>query len=286
MNNRQVAHLWANKARDGAKGSHFYFNGATIYSYGPHFPIARHIERNGKSAILFTTKSYSISTSKHISYARGAIREHALVIHTADVTREPKSAELRKEYESRLTDVMDNLARARTHKDIHAQSAGRIAREGNAAAEFFGWTWRLTVPHFSDEWLEEQRAKLREQQKKQDAKFKRQREAAEKEAAERIQRWRAGESVTVNHGDIMLRVKDESIQTSRGAEIPVSHAPRLWRVIQRAVNGEPYKANGHSEHAGEFKVDSVDTDGTMRAGCHTIKFEELKRLAVTLGLAV
>lgn len=63
MNNSQVARVWANKSKDSANGSNFYFIGDIIYSYGNHFPIARHIN----NVILLTTKSYSYSTAKHIN---------------------------------------------------------------------------------------------------------------------------------------------------------------------------------------------------------------------------
>ena len=41
-----VAHLWAHKSQDFARnpGHNFYFHGDTIYSYGSHFPVARHVE--------------------------------------------------------------------------------------------------------------------------------------------------------------------------------------------------------------------------------------------------
>lgn len=73
MNNKQVAHLWANKSKQSASGSHFYFEGDTIYSYGRHFPIARHAIHKGKPCVLFTTDDYSSSTSRHKSYVRNAI---------------------------------------------------------------------------------------------------------------------------------------------------------------------------------------------------------------------
>ncbi len=43
--NREIPHLWAHKTQDeGRNGTgSFYFTGATIYSYGSHFPIATHV---------------------------------------------------------------------------------------------------------------------------------------------------------------------------------------------------------------------------------------------------
>ena len=37
MNNRMIAHLWANEKKESANGSNFFFEGQIIYSYGYHF---------------------------------------------------------------------------------------------------------------------------------------------------------------------------------------------------------------------------------------------------------
>jgi hypothetical protein len=78
----QIAHLWMNKKQDHARDSResFYFRGDTIYSYGSHFPIARHVRNSrGEDAVLMTTDTYSNTTAKHISMVRSAL--HGTVIH-------------------------------------------------------------------------------------------------------------------------------------------------------------------------------------------------------------
>ena len=54
-----VAHAWANKTKPRLKGTNMYFEGDTIYSYGDHFPVARHVctDRND-NVVLFTTREY------------------------------------------------------------------------------------------------------------------------------------------------------------------------------------------------------------------------------------
>jgi hypothetical protein len=85
---------------------------------------------------------------------------------------------------------------------------------------------------------------------------------------------------------VLLRVHHDEIVTSKGARIPLSHAARLWRLIASVrASGRPYIRNGHTEHAGAFAVDRIDADGTLTAGCHTIMYDELRRLAVSLYLA-
>ena len=78
----KVAHLWANKEQDEAtnQGRSFYFDKETIYSYGRHFPIAKHVQdQAGNDYILFTERGYSNTTSKHISITRGACRNSEIV---------------------------------------------------------------------------------------------------------------------------------------------------------------------------------------------------------------
>lgn len=72
----EVAHLFAHKVQSHARNakSSVFFNHDTIYSYGEHFPIARHVtNKSGKAAVLFTTGHYSVTTSGHCSMVRSAI---------------------------------------------------------------------------------------------------------------------------------------------------------------------------------------------------------------------
>jgi hypothetical protein len=50
----EIPHLWMHQVQEEARNSNgsLYFSGPTIYSYGSHFPIARHVEnKRGKKAI-------------------------------------------------------------------------------------------------------------------------------------------------------------------------------------------------------------------------------------------
>lgn len=75
--NAQLAHVWASQSQaSGRSGNgNFYFEGATLFSYGSHFPVATFTEKRiGKRRlVLFTGASYSVTTAGHISDARGAL---------------------------------------------------------------------------------------------------------------------------------------------------------------------------------------------------------------------
>lgn len=94
-NNDGLAHAWFNEYNTLGHGRNsndsFYFNGATIFSYGSHFPIARIIELDRNigqydKIVVLTTAGYSNTTSRHISEVRSAIDENrAIIVHTPDV---------------------------------------------------------------------------------------------------------------------------------------------------------------------------------------------------------
>ncbi len=93
----------------------------------------------------------------------------------------------------------------------------------------------------------------------------------------------------VNKVPIALRLANsgEEIETTKGARVPVDHAKRLWGLVQTIQQGKhaPYRHNGHTEHVGQFRVDEIEANGTLHAGCHTIHFEAMAELANTLGWA-
>lgn len=74
MNNLMLAHLWANEKKESAKGSSFFFEGKSIYSYGYHFEAGRIVRnKSGEKAYLLNDEYYSPSTYKHQRCVRSAI---------------------------------------------------------------------------------------------------------------------------------------------------------------------------------------------------------------------
>lgn len=85
MNNSMVAHLWANQQKESAYGSHFYFEGKSIYSYGTHFEVGRIVEnKRGERAYLVNMQRRSASTSTHQYYVRRSIPTGSKVFSIGD----------------------------------------------------------------------------------------------------------------------------------------------------------------------------------------------------------
>ena len=80
----EVAHLFANQLQDEARTptGNLYFYGTFIHSYGSHFCIARFVDDR---TLLFTERSYSNTTAKHISYVWRATshKDRILCAHPA-----------------------------------------------------------------------------------------------------------------------------------------------------------------------------------------------------------
>ena len=76
MSNKLTARKWARQDGKSGKGSNFFFEGASLFSYGYHFKVAQIID--GKAH--FNPAKYSKSTSRHQSLARQAAWEAGLEI--------------------------------------------------------------------------------------------------------------------------------------------------------------------------------------------------------------
>lgn len=79
----------------------------------------------------------------------------------------------------------------------------------------------------------------------------------------------------------LVRRKGDRLETSRGAEVPFRHAVLAYLKAQecRAL-GTSWHRNGEKVPVGVYQLDAIDEQGNIRAGCHTIAFEEMQRLAV------
>jgi hypothetical protein len=311
----EVPHLWYHKTQDSARTSNgnLYFEGDTIYSYGSHFPIARHVSSGKQDAVLFTTRTYSVTTSGHCSAVRSAIPSDAVIFHVPELSyigQDYKNSEANEH----KTNIADYLKRIETAIVTSARARSSWSKQGshtdavNLLAELkaYGKFFRLRLPKLPGVPAldSKQMQAIRDREARTAAckaeETRKAREEAVKREAEKIERWRAGENVGCLYNvPVMLRIRtfgaDESVQhavamveTSRGAQVPVSHAIRGLRFVRAVVaKGEAYQRNGHTLHLGHYAIDRIDADGTLHAGCHVITLAEIERIAPSLeSLAV
>lgn len=288
MNNKEVAHLWANQSRERASGSHFYFEGDTIYSYGSHFPIARHY----KGAVLFTSNGRSVTTARHKNITRSAC-SHLQVFYVANPLRNP-GREFVNDYAAHIKELIARAGRARNVAQA-LEGVERAVNEANQFCEQFGFKTRFEMPDNIDELRAKAKASAeRERNAKaaREAKF-------ERECAEIVQRWLAGESVQVPGAlsKVYLRTKSVEMpvngeatahhellavmETSKGARVALTEAEKAFRFAS-AMRERGWKRNGDQFKVGDYALDAVNEQGVV-AGCHRIGWDEIERFAATQG---
>lgn len=142
-----VARLWAAQSQYHARTApgNFFFNDSTIFSYGAHFPIAKHVVNNGRAAILFTTRSYSATTARHICVVRRSIARDKAVFHVRDIDKVDPQAQLLT-YAEQIEQAAERARRARVYASIRRRHVEDLVAEANAFAAFFGLLLRVVMP--------------------------------------------------------------------------------------------------------------------------------------------
>lgn len=293
-NKYECAHRWsANKQEEGVAGNIFFFNG-TIYSYGQHFAIARHVTRKGQKFILFTTRSYSSSTASHKSAVQGAIPRGATVFEVHNVRADTRADHLDnlKAIECEAHQEIKKAAKARQNKPFHRAQALHLIKMGNAYAEAVGLRQRLACPEEGklDEWakeVEKEAAEALARERK--AQAKKRAEEWKKFSAE-LAAWHAGGDKVPGNGRgpdgvCYVRVsRGKYLQTTLGMTVPLKD---VMPVLERLRMGRPGIILNESEVS--FKIQDWMghihwTENVFRIGCHTITFDEILRAAQVAGI--
>lgn len=295
----EVPHLWYHKTQDSARNAtgSLYFEGDTVYSYGSHFPIARHVSVGKKNAVLFTTRTYSVTTSGHCSSVRSAIPSDAVMFEVPEVFPDSRYAsnsheQNKADYLKRIETAILSSVRARSsfQKEYSHKNALELCGELRNYCKFFRIkTPKLpTVPALDSKQMAELKKRESKKAAKKAEETKLRREQEKKDASERLELWRDHKYMgwtNFNGLPVALRISTDGkeVETSLGARVPVSHAIRALRFVRETVkSGQEYVRNGHTFHIGPYAIDRITTDGTLTAGCHVIKLDEIERLAPML----
>lgn len=297
-NHREVCHFWANEKQESGKANSMFFRDKTIYSYGTHFPIARH---ENADTILFTTQTHSISTAKHIAYTRDAIPPTKTVINVWDI--QDKGSVWNSEQEKFVPsimydtvfsnlrtlqhDVMETLkksVRARIRKGVYLSSAQDQLKNMRKYfslrkndQEDFKTFERFLSDMERDIGGDNIRVIIEEQIKKEAAEEKARQERLKIERAEKITAWQNGGSNYELSGiqTAYLRINKESglIETSKGANCTIQEGKLLWARIKA---GKPIIGQVLSGYT------VISFNGELKIGCHHIERAEVERIGQLL----
>lgn len=134
----EVARLWARKSQHEAeyRGGKMYFRGDTIYSYGSHFEIAKHVQNStGENAVLFTTSTYSNTTRDQCAVVLGAVRGKVIYCKSPDASEEKNIAYFLSEVEECIEQIKKKANRKFEHR---LQELKMNAHRLRDYMEFFG----------------------------------------------------------------------------------------------------------------------------------------------------
>lgn len=293
MNNSQVAHIWAQQTKESGKGSNFFFNGPTIYSYGLHFPIATFTDKfdaNGEKIVLFTSRGYSMTTNgKHIPKARMAL--HGLPVRVFCVPNlEPDHAENSAHYVSEYNAAILAASRSRKYGTENTDRAEQLRADCADYCAIFGQSFPTELEaEISPELLATAKARADKARTEDKARKANQAELLRIKMIERAQKWRNGDNVDLwGHPDTMLRLSanGRSVETSRGASVPVFDARALWQMVAACQRAAQVLDTPPPVAVGEFQLRSIDTFGNAQVGCHRIMFDESRAFATAQGWTV
>lgn len=288
---KEVAHFWANKVQSDGYCGNMRFEGPRIYSYAEC--IAVMYEKLGKGTlVLRTVRDWSMTTAKHKSYVGGAWGYGRDLIDVP-IFDNPSSKEDHLENLRYLlgqyTDAMKKAEKARTRGEMHREMALRATQYYDRYAEFFGLKERFD---------EGAAKRLEKQVKAEEAKRERQRKADEAKRAEKMKEalaeWREGGDrdlwglpyialrLHTHHAKELGHLPKQTVETTRGARIPLDDAKRLWPLIQRTRRGERDYDVGMP--LGDYRLTKIRRDGSIVVGCHDIPYSEIEGIAKKLGL--
>lgn len=279
MNNAELFHRWAHQVKPKGKSGNVFYEGPILYSYGHHFPLAVLTDKqyDGKQVCLVNSRRYSSTTAQHKSQAVHATSHmfHIEVPHPNRLTADDLDY-----LNGETKTACERLKKIRSAVNYAEETARRAVETAKLYRRLFlrGRGHVVPLPKDFDALL----VNAREREKRHDERQREEFERRKKLNAEKIAAWRAGEPVSLSWGlPCMLRLKGtDTVQTSLGAEIPLDHAERVYRLILKIMaKGEDWETNGHTIPIGVYKIDRISKDGELRAGCHTISFEEINRFA-------
>ena len=273
-NSNEVYHYFANKVQPSGR------SGNCSFAYPRAFSYAACIGKHFAEGVALASDKWSVTTSGHQSDLRQACK-HLITICVPS----PDDVETSfRQVNIEVSNLLKKASVAKARKNQYLGEALLAVEQFNTFAEWNKSELRIEPPVTDTEALAKIAQAVKTATKAHNAQLaERKRQDALKDA-ERIAEWRAGSAIYLPYNvDMVLRVKGENVETSKGAKIPTSEAPTLWRLITRVMAGERDYEVGQA--VGVYHLTKIRRDGSIVVGCHDIPHSEIKGIALQLGFA-
>jgi hypothetical protein len=266
-NPQETAHLFATQAQIEAytPNRSLYFYDKSIYSYGSHFCIAKFID---EKTLLFTERTYSNTTAKHISVVSHATSHIDKIYCSNPNGSHENNFNVWLNIAEQLT---DKLSRA-NKPEIYISQLQQIENKVKIYANYFN----IAVPETLQSVLKvTTKAEILAYMENKAELIKAEKLAKEKEILKRhkveLKKWRNFEInrlFTRNEGIDYLRKDAEFFQTSQGVKIPLEIGLRLYKNLANVKVNDKFL---------EYTVGEI-TKQFICIGCHKITFKEINNI--------
>lgn len=286
--NSQVAHIWAQQRKEDGRGSSFYFSGRTIYSFGPHYPIATFTDAtiDGRRVVLFQIENnWGGYTGRHRQHTRSALSGLSVVVLDVAHVDTGHHAENVADYGERFAALLDKASRARTRGESYISRAEDI----RATCRSYCAAFSLAVPDFCAEDISADADFLAGIRQRAAAARKQQEDSERARLAAKLAEWRTGAHVDVSrYPETVLRLSANgcAVETSRGASVPVNAARRLWQMVANCQHAGQALETPPPVSVGSFELERIAANGDVKVGCHFIRFVDSHAFAVAQGWTV
>lgn len=300
FSNNEVPHIWARQSQDEGRGSNIFFNGTKIYSYGRHFCMGNIIK---PGIVLFTDRTYSKSTAKHLHATRYAVNHMEFI-----EVPYPENEDLQKNLQAwrqRIQDQIDIIEHPRKKPETKERAKGELSNLVKHIERFFEVTGQSVSKKFIGSSAEDDRKQfilffevaknlqaLPGLKKKLEARERAEVKRREKAMVETLEKadkelklWRAGKKNNfrayqhIGELPVYLRVDSTQqerhddilyIETSKGARVSYNAGKKLYMAIQNGHDVKGFNIDGYTV---------ISVNGSLKIGCHEIDIKEVKRFA-------
>lgn len=288
-NGAEVLHLWANQAQSDARTRNVFFKDKSCYySYGYYseLELGRLVEYKGQTVALINSNI----TNKHLDWAYDAV-SHLIRFKSSDglEAKNIKNAMLREQSEL-IDEIFGFFKQTKFRYPEHSLSCPfnssleyslqfRV-NEFNRKCKALGFNDHVldfNENNFKELYAEHIQLRIERQAELSSPEAMLKREADRlKRQAYKVKRWRQGEYVIFeNSFPVVLRVKNNEVQTSSGASVPIDHAMRLIKLLDKNQAKQ-------GERIGHYRFDKK-TDTHVIIGCQCIPLSEVDWLRKELS---
>ncbi|MGZ3812289.1 MAG: hypothetical protein ACXVJN_11125 [Mucilaginibacter sp.] len=280
-----LAHEWAHDwdGKGIGAGANILYAGGCIYSYGSHFMIARHVRNDkGERAVLFTERTYSNTTAKHIRAVEDAV-SHLHLIYVSDPALDKEA--LFNDWHVQMVNIAHHLEQAKRPGKLVLQIKD-VFEQAKRYADFFGYALPAALVDMGAvSSLEQFIEHLQAERKLREAEEAKQAKKQAKLHQQKLKAWRAFETTNFYGRDgwdyLRCNARTCQIETTQQVDIPLETGQSFYRVITDTI------ARGGCKDCGFLFMDKYPVleinEAFIEVGCHKITLKEINRFANQQG---